>query len=216
MECIDTNLFFEVRVSYLLELLPPAYVVRGKVMFWHQSVCLSTLARGYPIPGLAGGYPIPGLDGGYLIPGLDRVPPPPQTWDGVPPPGPGTGYPPGPGMGSPWTWDGVPPQHSEHLLWGGRYASCVHAGGLSCCICQQSQGVKLHPRCWERSLIVLCWDFWQRSMTKTYLTVTLSVLTKVNIQKHARSLPENNVKHGVAIDEWILLFYALSGCLWIK
>ena len=76
------------------------------------------------------------------------------------PPGPGMGYPPGPGMGyppdlgwgTPQTLDGVPPrhgmgypprsemgyppprtdQHSEHLLRGGRYASCVHAGGLSC------------------------------------------------------------------------------------
>ena len=35
-------------------------------------------------------------------------------------------------------WIGYPPpyqkieQPSEHLLCGGRYASCVHAGGLSC------------------------------------------------------------------------------------
>ena len=28
-----------------------------------------------------------------------------------------------------------PPQHSEYLLRGGRYASCVHTGGLSCYIC---------------------------------------------------------------------------------
>ena len=55
--------------------------------------------------------------------------------------------------GSPcWNWTGVAPpprlgldvskkkpcpgqeteQQSEHLLQGGRYASCVHAGGLSC------------------------------------------------------------------------------------
>ena len=40
----------------------------------------------------------------------------PQTWDQVPPLDLGT-----------------PPQHSEeHLIHGGRYASCVHAGGLSC------------------------------------------------------------------------------------
>ena len=53
----------------------------------------------------------------------------------------GRGVPPGPGMGDPpgqtWdaqTWDQVPPppRHSEHLRRGGRYASCVHAGGLSC------------------------------------------------------------------------------------
>ena len=105
---------------------------------------------GYPIPGLDRGYSIRGLAGGYPIPGT------PHTWDGVPPPRLGMRYPPGPGMGYPpdlgwgtpkpdlgWgtppdlrgyppTWDGVPPQHSEYLLRGGRYASCVHAGGLSC------------------------------------------------------------------------------------
>ena len=55
------------------------------------------------------------------------------------------GYPPGTwNRVSPWTWDGVPPRpgmgypppanmgHSEHLLCGRWYASCVHAGGLSC------------------------------------------------------------------------------------
>ena len=69
----------------------------------------------------------------------------PWTMDWVPSPRPGMGYPLGPGMGyplpqtwdgvpSPQTWDGIPPQHSEHLLRlrGGWYASCVHAGGLSC------------------------------------------------------------------------------------
>ena len=46
------------------------------------------------------------------------------------------GYPPCPRL------DGVTPlphqetdQQSEHLLRGGRYASCVHAGGLSCSMC---------------------------------------------------------------------------------
>ena len=63
---------------------------------------------GYPIPGLAGGgYPIPGLAGGGV--------PHPQTWDWVPPLDLGPGTPP-----------------PEHLIRGGRYASCVHAGGLSC------------------------------------------------------------------------------------
>ena len=83
---------------------------------------------------------------------------PPWTWDGVPPRH-GMGYSPGPGMRytpqtwdwvlPPWTFDWVPhppdlglgsppppqtDQHSELLLRGGRYASCVHAGGLSCYI----------------------------------------------------------------------------------
>ena len=172
--------------------LPPAYIVWGKVMFWHESVCLSTLAegrvphlrsRGIPHPRSGqggtpcqvwlGGTPSQVWTGGYPIQGLDRrgtwstldqvrmgypLTPRPGTRStpdqvrmGYPyPPRPGMGYPPdlgqgtptpqGPEMVYPWdlgwvppqTWDGVPPQHSEHLLRGGQYASCVHAGGLSC------------------------------------------------------------------------------------
>ena len=53
-------------------------------MFWHESVCLFTLAGGgYPIPGEGGtpsswwGYPIPGPGGGEVPPwpGLDGVRP---------------------------------------------------------------------------------------------------------------------------------------------
>ena len=37
--------------------------------------------------------------------------------------------------GYPFCWLNVGKvQHSEHLLCGGRYASCIHAGGLSCYI----------------------------------------------------------------------------------
>ena len=86
-------------------LLPPAYVVRGKVIFILGNVCLFTigwgggtpnsdLGGGYPFPGLGGGgtpsqvwtgggYPISGLDGGgggVSQPGLDDgVPCPPPT-----------------------------------------------------------------------------------------------------------------------------------------
>ena len=118
----------------LSSLLPPAYVVRGKVMFWHASVhpsihpwfCLSTGGGGgggrYPYPimlcnisqnamGQPGG-------GGTLVGGT--LP------GGVPCQG-GT------------LLGGVPcrggtqlGQHREYLLHGRRYASCVHAGGLSC------------------------------------------------------------------------------------
>ena len=165
--------------------LPPAYEVRGKVMFWHESVCLSTLVGGgYPIPGR--GVPPSGLDGGgwgwrrgwgVPQPGLDGGGYPSQVWMvggtlarsgwwGVPHPW-GGGYPShvwmvggypghvwmvGGTLGTPWArsgwwgtqvpphppWlDGVPPpppshQHSKHLLRGRLYASCVHAGGLSC------------------------------------------------------------------------------------
>ena len=70
-----------------------------------------------------GGTPLPsGLDGG--------TPPPVRT---------GWGYPPPPSELD----EGIPPpthpcqeteQQSQYLLRGGRYASCVHAGGLSCLI----------------------------------------------------------------------------------
>ena len=41
---------------------------------------------------------------------------------------------------SPEMWEPWTEQHSEHLLRGGWCASCVHAGGLSCCLmCLQLQ-----------------------------------------------------------------------------
>ena len=89
----------------LVMLLPPAYVVRGKVIFILGNVCLFTLwgwggtpsqVWGVPHPksGL-GGYPIPGLVGGVPHLRSQGYPgyPPDQVW-----------------MGSPWTWDGVPPK----------------------------------------------------------------------------------------------------------
>ena len=106
---------------------------------------------GYPIPGPGGGYPIQLMDGGYPIPGpvggtLSQV----QV--GVPHPADGWGS---PQPSSQWggalyplskigwdtpiqDWMGYPPprqetdQQSEHMLRSGRYASCVHTGGLSC------------------------------------------------------------------------------------
>ena len=97
-------------------------------------------------PGPEMGYP-PAPEMGYL---LDLRWGTPQTWDGVPPPDlrwgtpltwdrvtlptrPEMGYP-LPEMGYPPTW-GTPhytEQHSVHLLHGGRCASCIHTGGLSC------------------------------------------------------------------------------------
>ena len=117
---------------------------------------------GYPNLGWGGtlspgGYPDPALDGGGT-PTLDRGVPQPwmggypisrgvprsslgqggtSTLDrGVPRPWMG-GYP-NLGRGVPHPMSGgVPPsaRNSKHLLWlrGGRCASCVHAGGLSCC-----------------------------------------------------------------------------------
>ena len=73
-----------------------------------------TLAGGYPGWGVPwpGGYPGQGVPwpGGTLAGGVPG--------QGVPCPGGGTQ------LG----------QHREYLLHGGRYASCVHAGGLSCSI----------------------------------------------------------------------------------
>ena len=67
----------------------------------------STRQRGTPVPG--GGYPI----SGFL-----------QTRQGYPPP---------PQEGQDWsTPRPKTEQQSEYLLHGGRYASCVRAGGLSC------------------------------------------------------------------------------------
>ena len=80
-----------------------------------------------------GGTPSQVCGGGVSQPGLNGGGYPSQVWM--------VGYPLGqvwmvgvyPGYPPPWL-DGVPPlhQHSKHLLRSGRYASCVHAGGLSC------------------------------------------------------------------------------------
>ena len=97
---------------------------------------------GGTLPGPArGGYPVGGgvpWPGGYYVGG---VPWPGGTLArGVPWLG-GTlagGYPAQggyPGRGVPWPGGGTQlGQHREYLLHGGRYASCVHAGGLSCFI----------------------------------------------------------------------------------
>ena len=154
--CCATSTFFLWpkihRLSTRVLFLPPASEGWGKVLF---SVCLSTSGGGVPHPRSGrGGYPIPGLGGGGVLhPRSGQGTPPDLGWgtppgpgmrtrDGVPPrpgmgypPGPGMGYPPRPGMGYlPGPGMGTPPDlgHSEHLLFGGRYASCVHAGGLSC------------------------------------------------------------------------------------
>ena len=102
--------------------LPPASEGCGKVIF---SGRVSVPPGRVPRPG-------PRWGGGYPSQVQVRINPPPQkkkklrlSWMGVHPP---SGL---DGSTSP------PPsleteQHSEYLLCGGRYASCVHAGGLYC------------------------------------------------------------------------------------
>ena len=126
--CEDSLLLSTQCTLQIVMLLPPAYVVRGKVIFIFGNVCLFTICGG--VPHLAdrgvphprwGGYLILGPGGGgvYLIPGLGRgrgVPQgtprlrldgvtPIQDWMGYPPPHPRLDgvFPPCPRL------DGVPP-----------------------------------------------------------------------------------------------------------
>ena len=79
--------------------LPPAYVVRGKVIFILGNVCLFTIGWGggtpsqvwVCTPSQVGGYPISGL-GGYPIPGLDGGVPHPRSGQGVRVPHPRSGW----------------------------------------------------------------------------------------------------------------------------
>ena len=92
------------------------------------SLSVSSHLGGYPIQLMGGGTPFPGLDswqGGTPFPGLDGGVPHPAD-RGEPLPSSGWGVPPRQGVPLP------PDQHSMYLLRGGRYASCVHSGGLSC------------------------------------------------------------------------------------
>ena len=135
----------------------PHSMREGNIYTWE---CLFTLAReegGTPIPGLDWRGPIPhlrgvphprsGWGGRYhqVSPTMTGWGTPVQTRDWVPPQ-------PDLGWGTPHHWmryptsslDGVlpsphhqwmeypPPQHSKHLLHSRQYASCIHAGGLSC------------------------------------------------------------------------------------
>ena len=111
--------------SISFQLLPPAYVVRreGNVLTRvcpsiHPSVC----PQGGTPPGLEGGYPTQVRIRGVPWPGLDG---------GVPK----VGYP------LPRQGWGTPPLRFS--LRSRRYASCVHAGGLSC-------SIDIYPW-WEKS-----------------------------------------------------------------
>ena len=124
-------------LSFLTRGRTPSQVQMGRYLRSGQGGTPSFLTGGYPIPGpdMGGGAGVPHpaewgspsflTRRGYLIPHLDwGVPHPVLDGDG----------------GTPSFLMGVSPhppgqkteQHSEHLLRGGRYAFCVHAGGLFC------------------------------------------------------------------------------------
>ena len=113
--------------------LPPAYEVRGKVMFLHESVCLSTLllggrishpangGRGYPIRGggMVGGLPHPRSGRGDPIPRgvphpADRgVTHPRSGWGGTPVQVGGVPHPTSGGVPHPRSGQGVPHPRSR-------------------------------------------------------------------------------------------------------
>ena len=101
---------FSQRFSDFSVFLPPAYVVRREGNSFTLFVC--------PHLGGVPGTPPGGTQWGY---------------PGNPPTGYPGGYqvPPGGGTRGGGTQLG---QHREYLLHSGRYASCVHAGGLSCSV----------------------------------------------------------------------------------
>ena len=102
--------------SFLM-LLPPSFPTGGTPAFLMEEYSLPRSGWGYPFQGLAGGStPFPSQSGGTPFSDLGRWYNPVLTWDldrGCP----------------------QPEQHSVYLLHGRRYASCIHAGGLSCCLC---------------------------------------------------------------------------------
>ena len=104
---------------------------------WGVPHLRSEVGGGYLARSGLGGVPHPmsGV-GGYPISGPGGTPSPEED------PMSGRGYPMS-GRGYPMSGGGYPisrpsphctEQHSEHLLRGGRCASCVHVGGISCCI----------------------------------------------------------------------------------
>ena len=126
------------RYRTLISLLPPAYVGRREGTVF-TGVCLST---GGVRSSRGGGQVQPGgvrssCRGGQVQPGRGSGPArggQVQLLGGVRSSRVGGGA---------SCWGGQPPgggsakigQHREYLLHGGQYASCVHAGGLSCSLC---------------------------------------------------------------------------------
>ena len=158
----------------------------------HPSICLST-GGGYPYPIMLcnisqnamgqplGGYPARSSRGGTLVGGtLLRVPcgevprsgtPPGQDRGGTLPGGtqvrypPSAKFPPRQGQEGGGTQLG---QHREYLLHGGRYASCVHAGGLSCL--QLNVDNALYKR---NTSTCCCKNVWEKLLQRNIWTARL-------------------------------------------
>ena len=168
-------------------LLPPAYVVRREGNSFTLLVC--SHLGGYPYPimlcnisqnamGQPGGYPARSSQGGTLAGGypgrggtLARgvpwwgVPWQGVPWSGTPTPQPGQdgGYPDRGG-----TQVG---QQKEYSLHGGRYASCVQAGGLSCYYYSPTRTL---PNLSKGPTTPLCKDFSQQNGATKILSLRIA------------------------------------------
>ena len=143
--------------SFLADGVPPSQLWTGGYpsQFWMGGTPFPALDRGVPLPRSGRGVPPPGM--GYpplSRPGMGVTPPPPQSRSrkgGTPRSRPGKGYPPPPPhpRRGQVQGQGVPlPEHCVYLLRIGRYASCVHAGGLSC-ITEYPIMLRLCRRCYR-------------------------------------------------------------------
>ena len=110
---------------------------------------------GTPFPGPVG-YPFSGPGGGYHLPR--------SRWGGTPFPGPGGYSLPRSRWGYP-----LPEQHSVYiyLLRGGRYASCVHAAGLSCSLFIYTDIMPLLP------FISTSYEIHWRESCRTFTTISM-------------------------------------------
>ena len=175
---------------------PPGGGVPGQVPPWGgtQSGTPPGTRSGKP----PGGYPVrypPGGGSGYLPPRGVRVPPggypvryppggsgyPPEGGSGYPPGGvPGQVPPPGGGSGTPpggtRSGGGVPGQDNRRSTdyTAGRYASCVHAGGLSCLYLESHNYWNICTvKNWNHRRITLCQVggiYWERYSCASWFT----------------------------------------------
>ena len=153
----------------------------------HPRVPLSETGWGAPLS-VEWGTPIQTWDGGVPRgtphPRLDGVTPPLQDWWGSPSLS-KTGF------GTPlqdWMGYPLPHQQSEHLLRGGRCASCVHAGGLSCYFQINAPGVMsqlqftkpmLYPLHVRYDIVNLQGGTWKMVMDRISVCILFHILKNI-------------------------------------